>query len=207
MAHDHLHRLSALLSAAALTLSVLFVSACGGSQPGVTHSSEAQAAQTTVSTSVPSTAPTTATPTTAAPTTAAPTTAAPARDENWDLQLTVDLTEPDAFSFVGTGHLLFRIDGDQARVTGVVEIGESAFGELVCDGVLEGDQFTVLTTEFSVKDLNGEDIDTLDVTLESPPFALKGDTVQTTGSIVLVNNAIGITESGTFTIILTKNTK
>ena len=200
MTQQNQRRLSAALPALALALAAVLLSACGESQPGATSLSEAQAAPTTLS----APAPTTSVPSTAAPTTTAP---APAvvRDETWDMEFTVDLAQPGAYSFGGFGDLLFHIDGDRVRVTGDATIGDGTYEELEFAGVLDGDRFTLLTTEFTVEAVYGDDAGTEDVTLELPPFALTGDTVQATGSIVIVTRPWAPTRSGTFTIILTRS--
>jgi hypothetical protein len=177
----------------ALGLAVLFLSACAESPPGVALAGEGQAASTTTSTSVL---------TTAAPTT---TSLAQVRDEAWDLEFAVELAEPDAYSFGGLGGLLFRIDGEQVRVTGNVTIGDGSCDDLAFDGVLDGDQFALLTTKFTVDSAYGDDVGIEEVTLELPPLTFVGDTVQATGSLVIVTKPWAPTKSGTFTVILSRS--
>lgn len=195
MTQQHLRRLSAGLCALALGLAVLFLSACDDDRPAVALASEAQAAPTTASTFVPSTA---------APTT---TSLAPVRDETWDMEFTIELAEPDAYSFGGFGNLLFHIDGEQVHVTGNVTIGDGTYNDLVFDGLLDGDQFTLLTTKFSVVPAYGDDVGTEEVTVELPPFTFTGDTTQATGNLLVITKPWAPTKTGTFTIILSKSTE
>lgn len=195
MTQQDLRRLSTGLPALALGLAVLLLSACDDGRTGVAFASGTQAAPTTATTSVPSTA---------APTT---TSLAPVRDENWNLEFTVDLVEPDAYSFGGFGDLLFHIDGEQLHVTGSVSIGDGACDGLTFEGMLDGDEFTLLTTEFTVEPAYGDDVGTESVTLELPPFAFKGGAAQATGDLVVVTRPWAPTKTGTFTILLSKSTE
>ena len=123
------------------------------------------------------------------------------------MEFTVDLVEPDAYSFGGFGELLFRTDGDQVHVTAAATIGDATYAELAFDGVFDGGQFTLLTTEFTVEPAYGDDAGPEEVTLELPTFALTGDSVQATGGIVVVTKPWAPTKTGTFTINLSRVTK
>ena len=195
MSQQHLHRLSVAFGVLVLGLAVLSFSACAEGRPGVALADEGQATPTTASTS--------------APTTAASTTSylTPVRDEAWDMEFTVQLTEPDTYSFGGFGDLLLHFDGEQVHVTGNATIGDGAYDDLVFDGALDGRQFTLLTTKFTVVPAYGDDVGTEEVTLELPPFTLAGDMVEATGSLVVVTKPWAPTKMGTFTIILSKSTE
>ena len=121
----------------------------------------------------------------------------------YEVQITYNATYPDVCTYYGNGDATLYDYSDHATITGTITVGQSSF-DAEFEGVLNGDQFSLTTTNFQVQYESNDVIYTEDITIDFNDFTITGETVTATGDYVAVTNPGATTESGTVTFVATK---
>jgi len=125
-------------------------------------------------------------------------------EQEWDLLLTFNIVDPAVYTFFGTGDIDIMIDGDDVTISGTFTIGNLSYDDLVFEGKLNGDQFTLLTDSYQVQFEFDGVLYTETITITVPNFTFGENNVTGGGDIHILKNPGAETESGTFTFVATE---
>lgn len=128
----------------------------------------------------------------------------PLKSETWETEVTFNITEPAVYSFLATGDVNLIENGGNVTITGSFTIGDLTYEDLEFQGEINGDMFTLITTNYQVQyEFNGTTY-TEDVTLVVPPFLFTDQSASGSGDIEIVTNPGSSVESGTISIAANK---
>jgi len=128
----------------------------------------------------------------------------PPPGEAWEMEVTFNITEPATYSFNANCDIDVAQSGNNVTISGTYTIGDLSYDDLVFEGVLNGDQFTLSTNAYQVQyEFDGTTY-TEDISMVVPPFTFAGGTASGGGDIDIVTNPGNSVESGTFSFTANK---
>lgn len=126
-----------------------------------------------------------------------------AESQDYTVQITYNVNDPEVYTYSGAGAATLQVEGNQVTITGTITVGQLSFSAEF-EGDLDGDQFTLITTNFQVQyDFEGVTY-TEDITISFPAFTIAGGIITATGDFIAITNPGATTESGTVTIVATE---
>jgi len=117
----------------------------------------------------------------------------------WEMEINVDITDPDPSPFKITGDVDILIDGNEVTFTGSYVVGNLTFKNIVFTGVLNGNKVDMTTNEYQVG-FDSQGIHYTEViTWDMATFTVSLDSASGNGIISAVKTPGNTIESGTFT--------
>lgn len=117
--------------------------------------------------------------------------------QEWEFEVTFNITDPDIYSFIATGTAVIETDGNTYAIEADYIIGQQVFENIILEGNMTNGEIVIDNEVLVIEFEQNEIIYTETITFSLPNVNVSGDNASGSGLVKIEKEPNGTTEEGT----------